>query len=1505
MKLARRLDRRTALRAKSRRAAIKDQFRRGLQTERLEDRQLLAGDVISPFLASSNSAYYNYSIPTDVTADGYIAPGDALAVINTLNDGGSRQLPQTSAEGEASSKLYVDVNNDGWVSPADALTVINRLNAEGAPPDSDDKVEYVFSAIDPTTGNPTTTVGAGKTFFLVMSARDLRPEGTFIDDNGTPTNPNDDEERERIRGVYAAYADVLFDRNEVSPAVFEVQNIALPSNSTGTFKLTVNGVDTANIAFDSRSAGRAGTVTAIQNALNAALGGPGQVVVTNNINNFRVQFVGQVNVDVAPMTAKDVVFTLGSGTINITEFIKGDPTNSDAILNSVTFSSQYLNGPSALNGTNPDRIDELGAFFSGQTSVGAGVGLNEVLRVLMIAKELPDGVSTEQTVFTPDFVNMVRPADDTLVFANLQIQDEEPRESQDVLVNQIAFNTLTLTITGGAINAVPDTNTVNEDATAGVTTNVIANDTLNPPATGTIELRSVGAVSPAGAGTATRVGNSIQFVPAANFAGTVTIPYTAGLVGSSNPDDTGDSVLTITVNAINDAPAIAAIAAQNVNEDTLTTVNLTGIGPGGGTDEAGQNLTVTAVTTTNPALIPNITVNFTGGSSGTLEFTPASNASGTATITVTVQDDGGTANGGVNTTTRTFEVNVAAANDAPENRINGVAFTSGPDQITVPGTALDFNALGGNQLSVADVDAGTNNIQVTLSLGAGQGTLDVGTAAGVTVAGDNSASVTLTGPQAAINTAISTVTYTPAAGFSGTATLTMTTNDQGNSPAPAQTTTSTITIKLDPGVRPFAVDDRPPAITEGSTTPITIDALANDFKETGTTITTVNNPPAGQGTATLVAGQIQYTPPGGDFFTPPFTPVAFTYVIDGPTVGTPTEEDRRGTVFITINNINDAPVAVNDNYATAIGVPLQINAPGVLANDTDVDNPGNTLAAVNAQIAAGQGSVSLSESGAFVYTPPAGVGGDFTFTYQVRDPAGALSTAATVSIHVAAPPQAQNDTFTAVEDTANQALGNVLTNDSDPTENQPLSAVLVTNVPSAVGSVTLAANGAVTFTPAANFNTTRPPASPITFTYKATAGGRDSNVATASITVNEVNDNPTATDDTAIAVRRSGSPPNEIGVDQDIAVLANDTFAPDVNETLKVTGVNGQTADASGNTAPVATTGGGSVRLVNFQIKYTARTTAGPDSITYTVSDFDATSGTARGGSDTGAVAIDVVDFVPKVISGTVFVDADNDGVLDAGERRLGGVDLRLTGTDFTGLAVDILVSTDINGDYAFGAAGSGQLIKPPSAAGYTLTQIQPAYLLNGLESNSTNTQVLANSNRLDDKFGLFWGVTQGGDISGLNFGERGVDISSLSDSSGFLQEFLASSGPNGIVMAGSLSGEILWNWNLPGWENAKSLSISLSSDLSILTISGTDKQDNAFSVSLHQSPSIPGSMARFRILGIGQNGQYIIRIDGSAAECGLNLLAAAPAGSGGEGEGSAQAYAGSADAVFTEQAWA
>ena len=96
----------------------------------------------------------------------------------------------------------------------------------------------------------------------------------------------------------------------------------------------------------------------------------------------------------------------------------------------------------------------------------------------------------------------------------------------------------------------------------------------------------------------------------------------------------------------------------------------TAISPGP-PDESAQTLTFLITGNTNAALFsapPAVSP------TGALTYTPAANAIGTATITVTLKDNGGTANGGVDTSAaQTFTITVQHVNQPP-------SFTKGPDQ---------------------------------------------------------------------------------------------------------------------------------------------------------------------------------------------------------------------------------------------------------------------------------------------------------------------------------------------------------------------------------------------------------------------------------------------------------------------------------------------------------------------------------------------------------------------------------------------------------------------------------------------------------------------------------------------------------------------------------------------------------------------------------------------------------------------------------------------------------
>lgn len=94
------------------------------------------------------------------------------------------------------------------------------------------------------------------------------------------------------------------------------------------------------------------------------------------------------------------------------------------------------------------------------------------------------------------------------------------------------------------------------------------------------------------------------------------------------------------------------------------------------------------------------------------------------------------------------------------------------------------------------------------------------------------------------------------------------------------------------------------------------------------------------------------------------------------------------------------PTTVNDAYSTAFQTPLNIAAPGLLANDNS--NGGGVMTA-SLDTNPASGSLILSADGGFSYTPNAGFSGTDSFTYHAVNPNGP-GNIATVTITVSAVP---------------------------------------------------------------------------------------------------------------------------------------------------------------------------------------------------------------------------------------------------------------------------------------------------------------------------------------------------------------------------------------------------------------------------------------------------------------------------------------------------------------------
>jgi alkaline phosphatase D len=208
--------------------------------------------------------------------------------------------------------------------------------------------------------------------------------------------------------------------------------------------------------------------------------------------------------------------------------------------------------------------------------------------------------------------------------------------------------------------------------------------------------------------------------------------------------------------------------------------------------------------------------------------------------------------------------------------------------------------------------------------------------------------------------------------------------------------------------------------------------------------------------------------------------------------------ETRVSYTLTAPPSGPAPVASND---TATGDEDIVITGNVLANDT-VANGAPLSAVLLSQPA--HGTVSLSNNGAFSYTPAPNFNGMDTFTYKAMAN-GQSSNLATVALTINPvndPPQAAADSYTVdPANTLNVPAPGVLGNDTD-VDNDPLTASLVSNA--SHGVVVLSSDGSFTYTPDGTF------AGSDSFTYQASDGQALSNVATVSLRSTGINQAPTA-----------------------------------------------------------------------------------------------------------------------------------------------------------------------------------------------------------------------------------------------------------------------------------------------------------------------------------------------------------------------------------------------------------
>ncbi|WP_210168328.1 beta strand repeat-containing protein [Bradyrhizobium pachyrhizi] len=172
---------------------------------------------------------------------------------------------------------------------------------------------------------------------------------------------------------------------------------------------------------------------------------------------------------------------------------------------------------------------------------------------------------------------------------------------------------------------------------------------------------------------------------------------------------------------------------------------------------------------------------------------------------LTVHDDGGTANGGNNTGTGSTTGSVTAVDDGPTASV--------PADNSI-GTAFSHTNLAISGLSVADIDAASGNVTATIA--SSHANLTFNTAGLASFTNNSSHTVTLTGTVAQVNTALATLTYNSDDGFTGSDTVTLNINDNGNTGTGGPLTSGAQTFHVGVVPQVFYIDNSPTALANSA-----------------------------------------------------------------------------------------------------------------------------------------------------------------------------------------------------------------------------------------------------------------------------------------------------------------------------------------------------------------------------------------------------------------------------------------------------------------------------------------------------------------------------------------------------------------------------------------------------------------------------------------------------------------------------------------------------------------
>ncbi len=755
-------------------------------------------------------------------------------------------------------------------------------------------------------------------------------------------------------------------------------------------------------------------------------------------------------------------------------------------------------------------------------------------------------------------------------------------------------------------------------------------------------------------------GGGLVYVLANAVAGTGTIQANGAAGGNSNgnPGDApggggGGGTVVIRTNALG---AVVVQANGGAGGNQTLAANLEAEGPGGGGGGgyialSGGNTTRSATGaangTTNRAVLSEFPSN--GATSGAAGEPNARVTTVpmciTADLSIAVTDGQAT---DVPGTSITYTITVTNTNDDPIPVFGAAIADAFPAALT--GVSWTCVASAGSACGAAN---GVGNLATTADLASGgTATYTVTATIAASATGTLANTATVTAPATVTDTALANNTATDNTALTPQADLAITLTDAPDPVDEDATLTYTATVT-----------NLGPSDAGAATVTHTLPAGVTFVSATGTGWTC--NQLAGVVTCTRASVPVGSAP-------------AITVVVTAPGIGgtinssatasttttDPVAGNNTAAASTQVTNVNDPPDAVND--AATVAEDSGATAIPVLANDSILPDVGETLT-ITAVTQPASGTVVITGGGTgLTFAPAANFFGVTTFTYTVSDGNGGSDTA-TVTMTVTAvndAPDAVDDAATVAEDAGATAIP-VLANDTfAPDLGETLTITAVTQP--ANGAVVITGGGTgLTFAPAANFFGVT------TFTYTISDGNGGTDTATVTVTVTAVNDAPDAVNDAAAVAEDAPATA--------IPVLANDSFAPDVGETLTITAV---TQPANGT---VVITGGGTG--LTFQ---PAADFFGVTTFTYTISD-------GNGGTDTATVtltvtpendtpvAVDDIQSLSEDAAATVIDVLANDTDLDGDTLTVDSVTQPANGTvTLVGGVVSYTPDADFNGTDTF-----------------------------------------------------------------------------------------------------------------------------------------------------------------------------------------------------------------------------